>query len=377
MANNNYFNRVLYVGMDYKVPKGGIASVLNTYSSFVRPFKFVRTHASELNRIQKIWYAASGYVMIVWKLMTDKDIQIVHIHTASNASFWRKSYAIRIAKAMSKKVIFHCHGGGFKEFRENNRDKVDAILSKVDCIVCLSDVWKEYFEGIGCKNVTIIKNVIGNPKPMAIEKDGLIHFLFLGLICDNKGIFDVLNVLSEHKDELAGKILLHVGGNGQTERLLSKIEEYGIEEVVVFEGWVDKEKKQHLLNLADVFLLPSYIEGVPISILEAESYHKPVITTNVGGIPSIVKDHISGLFVRPGNTNDIYTAMKKISEGETLRYQYGEAGYEISKGYLPDTIKKELIKLYDKMLNNSCVNSYMGGVNPFSSYSIAPYQLAA
>lgn len=73
----NIFNRVLYVGMDYKVPKGGIASVLNTYSSFVRPFKFVRTHASELNRIQKIWYAASGYVMLVWKLMTDKDIRTV------------------------------------------------------------------------------------------------------------------------------------------------------------------------------------------------------------------------------------------------------------------------------------------------------------
>ena len=352
MDNNNIFNRVLFVGMDYKVPKGGIASVLNTYSSFIRPFKFVRTHASELNRIQKVWYASSGYVMLVWKLMTDRDIQIVHIHSASNTSFWRKSYAIRTAKAMGKVVIFHCHGGGFKEFRENNRDKVDAILSKVDCVVCLSDEWKEYFESIGCKNVTIIKNVIGEPKLMSIEKDGLIHFLFLGLICDNKGIFDVMNVLSDHKDELIGKILLHVGGNGQTERLMSKIKECGLEKLVVFEGWVDKEKKQHLLNLADVFLLPSYIEGVPISILEAESYHKPVITTNVGGIPSIVKDHVSGLFVSPGNANDIYLAMKKMSEDETLRYHYGEAGYEISKGYLPDTIKKELTKLYNKILNN-------------------------
>lgn len=360
MDNNSIFNKVLYVGMDYKMPKGGIASVLNTYSSFIRPFKFIRTHAGELNRIQKIWYASSGYVRLVWKLMTDKDIRIVHIHSASNTSFWRKSHAIRIAKALRQKVVFHCHGGGFKEFRENNRDKVDAVLNKVDCVVCLSDEWKEYFEGIGCKNVTIIKNVIREPKPMSIEKDGMVHFLFLGLICDDKGIFDVLNVLFEHKDELAGKILLHVGGNGQTERLLSKIKEYDLEKLVVFEGWVDKEKKQYLLNLADVYLLPSYIEGVPISILEAESYHKPVITTNVGGIPSIVKDHVTGLFVRPGNANDIYTAMKMMSEDESLRCQYGEFGYEISKGYLPDTIKNELIKLYNKMLNNSCVSIYGG-----------------
>ena len=75
-------------------------------------------------------------------------------------------------------------------------------------------------------------------------------------------------------------------------------------------------------------------------------------------IPSIVKDHVSGLFVSPGNADEIYSAIKKMSEDKTLRYQYGEAGYEISKGYLPDTIKKELIKLYDKMLNNGCVNSY-------------------
>lgn len=361
MNNNNIFNKILFVGMDYKVPKGGIASVLNTYSSFIKPFKFVRTHASELNRMQKIWYATSGYVMLAWKLTTDRDIQIVHIHSASNTSFWRKSYAIRIAKAMGKKVIFHCHGGGFQEFRDNNLNKVDAILDEVDCVVCLSEEWKEYFEGIGCKNVTVIKNVIGEPKPMTIEKDGLIHFLFLGLICDNKGVFDVLNVLSEHKDEFMGKILLHVGGNGQTERLFSKIKEYGIENQVVFEGWVDKEKKRRLLNLADVYLLPSYIEGVPISILEAESYHKPVITTNVGGIPSIVKDQVSGLFVRPGNAHDIYSAMKKMSEDGTLRYHYGEAGYEISKGYLPDTIKNELTKLYDKILNNSYIDAYQGG----------------
>lgn len=63
-----------------------------------------------------------------WKLATDSSIEIVHVHSASGSSFWRKSIAIRIAKAMGRKVIFHCHGGGFKEFKMNYPKKLMQFL---------------------------------------------------------------------------------------------------------------------------------------------------------------------------------------------------------------------------------------------------------
>ena len=353
MSESRIFEKVLFVGMDYKIPKGGIASVLNTYSTFIHPFKFVRTAAGELNNVQKVWYAVSGYLLLIWKLFTDRKIEIVHIHSASGTSFWRKNYAIKIAKMMGKKVVFHCHGGGFKEFRLSNIKKVDAILAKVDCVVCLSGEWNNYFQSIGCRHIVTIKNVIREPNIENVEKNGVVHFLFLGLICDNKGIFNVLKAIGDHKQELQNRIVLHIGGNGETDRLLSIIKELGIETLVRFEGWVDKEKKQYLLNLADVYILPSFIEGVPISILEAESYHKPVITTNVGGIPSIVQDCVSGVFVTPGNDKEIYLAMKMMAESEELRQKYGEASYRISRDYQPEAIKKELIGCYDKILKTS------------------------
>jgi len=351
MPKDNIFDKVLFVGIDYKHPRGGIASVLNTYSTFIHPFKFVRTTDSELSNLQKICYAVSGYVSLTWKLAIDRSIEIVHVHSASGSSFWRKSLAIRIAKAMGRKVIFHCHGGGFKEFRMNYPKEVDAILEKVDSIVCLSEEWKTYFESISCRNVVVIKNVIAEPEIEATESDGLVHFLFLGLICDNKGIFDTLEAIAIHKEDLLEKIILHIGGNGETDRLLATIKSLGIESLVYFEGWVDNEKKRHLLNLADIYILPSYIEGVPISILEAESYHKPVITTKVGGIPSIVKDHQTGLFVTPGNIEEIYMAIKTLTDNKALRNDFGEASYEVSKGYLPEAIKKQLENLYSNMLS--------------------------
>ena len=162
-----------------------------------------------------------------------------------------------------------------------------------------------------------------------------------------------MKALAVHKKELIGKVLLHVAGNGQTERLISTIKELDLGQLVIFEGWADKAKKRHLLNLSDVYLLPSYIEGVPISILEAESYRKPVITTNVGGIPSIVKNRGTGLFVTPGDSDEIYRAIKTMIDDEELRHSFGEAGYMISKEYLPNTIKKELIGLYYSLINFS------------------------
>lgn len=353
MDEHKLFEKVLFVGTDYKNPKGGIASVLNTYSSFIHPFKFVRTYAGELNIFQKAIYAFTGYISLMWKLSVDKKIEIVHIHSASGSSFWRKSHVIRIAKAMKKKVVFHCHGGGFKEFRQKFPARVDAILHKADVVVCLSSEWRDYFKGIGCSNVTVIKNVIDEPELESADKNTLVHFLFLGLICDNKGIFDVLGALALHKDELTGKMLLHVAGNGQTERLISTIKDLDLGRLVIFEGWAGKAKKKYLLNLSDVYLLPSYVEGVPISILEAESYHKPVITTNVGGIPSIVKNKETGLFVTPGDLDDIYLAIKTMTDDKDLRHRYGEAGFRISKEYLPDTIKNELMNLYENIINTS------------------------
>lgn len=353
MEFDNIFEKILFVGSEYRFPKGGIASVINTYSSFIHPFKFVKTYSSEINFFQKIWCALSGYTQLFWKLLLDSKIEIVHIHSASGNSFWRKSIALKIAKKMNKKVILHCHGGGFKEFREKFPEKVDKILKKADIIVCLSNKWKDYFESIGYHDVIIIKNVINTPELIPIKKDKMVHFLFLGLISDNKGIFDVIRMLSEHKDEFVGKIILHIGGNGQIERLKTEVQLLSLSSIVKYEGWVDEKKKKLLLNLSDVYILPSYVEGVPISILEAESYHKPVITTNVGGIPSIVKDHESGLFVTPGNRTEIYDAMKTLLYNVDIRKKYGEVSYQISREYFPVAIKSELTMLYNSILLSS------------------------
>ena len=94
--------------------------------------------------------------------------------------------------------------------------------------------------------------------------------------------------------------------DGETERLLTYLADHKLETLVQFEGWVSGEKKHELLSSSDVYILPSYHEGLPISILEAMNYQLPVIATPVGGTAEAVQEGINGFLVTPGDKDALY-----------------------------------------------------------------------
>ena len=101
-----------------------------------------------------------------------------------------------------------------------------------------------------------------------------------------------------------------------------------MEHCVKFEGWVGGEKKIHLLNWADVYILPSFNEGLTISILEALSYNCPIISTPVGGIPEVVTED-NGILVEPGNTKQIAEAIHNYVEHPEIVKSHGAISGEI------------------------------------------------
>ena len=346
----NVSQQVLVVGPDYRNPKGGIAAVLNVYSSIFERFIFLSTcPQNSKSLLIKELYALFSIVKLFLFLLVNKNIKILHVHSSSRGSFRRKRIVIRIGKLFGKKIIFHSHSGHFKEFRNEHLIMVDNTLKRCDIIVALSNEWKDYFNGIGFHNVEVINNVINSPVYNEIKWDNKLHCLFLGLIGDNKGIFDLLSVLEEHHSVLKGHFMLHIGGNGEIIKLNKFIEDHQLSDIISFEGWVDKDKKIELYNKTSAFILPSYHEGVPITLLEAMSYKKAVITTPVGGIPSIVKNGYNGLLVNPGNKKEIWNAIDYIMKNPNECEKFGENGYNISKNYLPETISKQLIKLYQSL----------------------------
>ena len=198
-----------------------------------------------------------------------------------------------------------------------------------------------------CPKVVTINKVIESPKLNKVPH-GMFTLLFLGLLAEDKGIYDLLDVIARHKTEFAGRLQLLIGGNGDAERVKNFIAQHGLIDIIKFAGWVSGEKKSQLFNTADAFILPSYHEGVPISILEAESYALPVISTQVGGIPEIVTGN--GILFKPGDKNAMYQAIVRMMTDEKLCATMGVKSLAVAKPHLPDSVERQLAALYAQWL---------------------------
>lgn len=350
MINKETRKRVLTIGCQWKKPKGGIAVVLNSYSRIFPKFNII-VNSNGKNAIANLLQLLYSLVMTTFRLLFCKSIRIVHIHTASYNSFKRSALFISLARFFKRKVVIHIHGGGFKEYYEKNTSFVHKNLLKCDTIIALTEYWKEFFEGLGFENVIVVPNVVDSPTIQERKcDDGKTHILYLGLITKAKGIFDLIDTIYEHKEDLKGNIVLHIGGNGETETLKKMIGDYSLQDIVLFEGWVSGEKKIELLNNADIFILPSYTEGLPISILEAMSYRLPVISTPVGGIPEVIEDGKNGILFTPGDKEALYRAIEKLYTDKEQRKSMGELSYSKVQSYFPDNVSEKLENIYKELL---------------------------
>lgn len=340
---------ILTIGIDYRVVRGGVAAVENVYSTFYQPFNHVTTTVTN-GQVKKLLVLCKAILQFLYWMLFHPEIKIVHVQGSVGASFWRKAIFIYIAKFFHKKVVWHMHAGRFAVFYQQHRYAVRKVVNKSDVIIALSEYWKEYFKNeFPTKRVEIIKNVISAPR-VHKQQAGYFTLLFLGLLGKNKGIYDLLECIRDHKVEFQGKLKLYIGGNGEIEHVKQLIKEYGIADIVIFEGWVSGDKKIELLNKSDAYILPSYKEGLPISILEAMSYGMPIISTPVGGIPEIVSNGENGYLVEPGNKEDIYKAIISLLNDSDLRNRMGSVSLSRVGEHLPEYVEKQLETLYNSLL---------------------------
>ncbi|MER2998968.1 glycosyltransferase family 4 protein [Pontibacter populi] len=358
MITDSISQCILTIGEKYKNHKGGIAAVINTYSKYFPHFKFIPTYKPVTFKLYGIPYFIFGLFLITIKLTHDKRIQVVHIHGAAKGSIFRKYMVFLITHYVyRRKVIYHCHGSEFKLFYDNSgllcKKIIQHFMNNVDLIICLSRQWELFFsQNFNNKNIRILENIVEQPINAGARKSnkGVLKFLFLGKIGDRKGIFDLLDVLRDHKQELDGTLQLIIGGNGDVRRLQEYININGLHSIVRFEGWIDGSRKQALLAESDVYILPSYNEGLPISILEAISYQLPVITTSVGGITEVVYDNFNGFIVEPGDKAAIYDRLKRFINNPELATHMGEASRSIIKPYFPEAVILKLEDIYNTLI---------------------------
>jgi glycosyltransferase involved in cell wall biosynthesis len=345
--------RILFLGVSMKT-KGGMTAVLVSYDKYIENMQFIPTWKLG-NKLIKSGYALQAITRMWLKCIFDRNIKIIHIHGAANASFYRCKIFINLAKKLKKKVILHEHAADFVEFYQNSNDKtnINQTLNKCDCLIVLSESWKEYFSSIGVdKNkIYVLNNIVSPPNFKDVpRKDNKLHLMFMGEISIRKGGFDLLQAISDNKEYFKDKLLLRMGGNEVDGDIQTFIKQHQLEEFVSYEGWISGNKKTECLNWEDVYILPSYNEGLPIAILEAMSYKHPIISTPVGGIPEIIKTQENGILVHPGNKKEIAEAIKYYIEHPENIKIHGEKAYQTVQDFFPQKVFTDLTHIYQSLL---------------------------
>jgi glycosyltransferase involved in cell wall biosynthesis len=321
--------RVLMVGPALDV-RGGVSSLESLIFKFA-PCNVELRHVAtmrDVGKAAKAWVFVSAVARFIIAL---PKADIIHFQFSIGASVWRKSILTAIARPFGKPCVLHAHGAEFHEFFPRLPSLLQRWIVRwlkgSQRLIVLSESWKRYYLltfALPEERLEILPNAIELPVqvPHRVSKPTK-NLLYLGRYEHRKGPLRLLNALRLLPEEVLKQTHLVMAGDGDVESVRREVSAHGLEQRVTVLDWVNAEQRNSLLAGADVFVLPSLNEGLPMSILEAMSWGIPVVTSPVGGIPEVVQDGFNGFLVPPEDIPALANALRRLIEDEPLRLQMG------------------------------------------------------
>ncbi|GGG28298.1 glycosyltransferase family 4 protein [Pontibacter amylolyticus] len=303
--------KILVVGPSIERTKGGMSTVINNILHFKSEdhnveLQHLVTHV-EGRTIEKLRVVAKALLSMI-----QAKFDIMHIHVASDISIFRKSLFVYLCLVLNKPIIMHIHGGDFDTYYQRASPIVKYYIGKtlLRChkIIVLSQYYKSFLDAHikGC-NIEVLYNGVcmRKLKDCQTAPFNLNGFLFLGKLCKLKGVYDLLEAIDILVNKYnQGHLRFLIAGQGDTEQVRSIIDQKKLSTNVQLLGWINDKEKLEWLRQVDSVVLPSYVEALPMSIIEAMGAGKVIISTRVGGIPELVKQD-NGFLINPGDIDSL------------------------------------------------------------------------
>lgn len=289
-----------------------------------------------------------------WIKALNNKKTIAHIHTCSGLTFFLDGTLLILARLKGCPTVLHIHGATFDAFL----DGLPPIQLMIACwlmnranrVVVLSEEWKEKLsDHLPDARLFVIPN--GVPVLELIKKTvkdaSTVKVLFLGNLCQRKGVWELLEAMTQTPRNIE---LILAGGEEDPdigEKVNQYIDDHNLKNVVRWLGPIQGEQKLAALQNADIFILPSHAEGLPISLLEAMCAGIAVVVTPVGGIPSVVDDEVQGLLVTPGDSHSIVVALTRLASDANMRTRMGQAARtRCSESYGVERAAAKYLEMY-------------------------------
>ena len=293
-------------------------------------------------------YAVSALIRLVAE--RTKGARILHIQVSERLSFYRKAAFVALGRAMGMRIIVHHHGAEFvPELARRGplyRLAVAYVVRSAAINIVIGDAWRQSLIadfGLTGSRLAFLRNCVDDIAAKvdrirkAQRKDNTeCRYLLLANLSPRKGVSEFLEALSAMKRS-GTAISAVVAGGGDVERYRREAQLLSLGDTCRFTGWVGRDEVIELFAHSDAMVLPSYDEGMPISILESLSAGVPVVATPVGAIPELLRDDEDCLLVSPGDVAALARAMQRLAADRAMADRLSANGRKHSSVCLRST----------------------------------------
>lgn len=256
--------------------------------------------------------------------------------SSAYTSFWEKATWAEVARLFGVRTAVVMVDGNFVAFEQRlgkfRRRIMNVILRRYEVVGVQSEGWLRYYRKLcplGRYSIVTggVDPKIFAPSTRASLNGETTQVLYVGWMIKEKGVYDLLEAAALIKNEgLKFQIRLIGPLFDQEPQLRKVVAAANLEDCVNIVGTVSKEGGVAAeYQAADLFVLPSYAEGFPNSILEAMAAGLPVVATAVGAVPEIVDDEITGLLVPPGDPAKLAAALSMLIKDSSSRQKMSQA----------------------------------------------------
>ena len=280
---------------------------------------------------------------LLYKFTFDKPKSII-IFCSDGASAIEKGLMTLISRLFNVPVLIFPRAGNLIKQVNNSKVFLGLIrfmFSNANIFLCQGARWANFAEDIlklSKEKIKIVHNwtatddliKIGSTREID-QNHTKLKLLFVGWLEQEKGVKEILEVLKRLNDKNYNFTMTFIGDGKMMTKATQFIQKNSLSEQVFFKGWLDRMDIYNYYDNSDIFLLPSWVEGMPNSLIEALSCAIPTIVTPVGVIPDYLIDKEHTLIIPPKNIDALENALEGLLNNIAIRKKLSKNGFLLAK----------------------------------------------
>lgn len=366
VAGCNLHMKVLITTPDFK-KIGGVAnycSVLKKFLPTQADFIFVGSRSYPEGRLSVLKRILND-IRIFRERIRSTKYDLVHLNPSLKwKAVIRDGLFILLVKQNTTKVLIFFHGWS-KNFESRltglKLKLFKKLYFKADAIVVLATEFKDQLRSWGYNGPIYVETNLVDDKQITDfqttesskneSKD--INLLFLARVEKTKGIYEVIEAYRLLKNKCP-RLNLTIAGEGSELTAIKEYVRHKKIEGISFFGYIHSNDKNNTFRNASIFVLPTYGEGMPSSILEAMVFGLPVVTRSVGGLNDFFEDGKMGFVTKSKDPSVFANMIMKLIDNPELRFEIGKYNQEYAREhFLAYKVTQRIEKIYQDTIDNT------------------------